>query len=76
MSEQTLEYVFEAFDRTLADNSMDYSIKAYAMTLPSESTLAEELEEVDSETLRKARGNVRKAIPRKFPNELLTASMN
>ena len=43
MSETTLNNVYEAFERTLADTNMDMSIKAYALTLPSESTLAEEL---------------------------------
>ncbi len=73
MSEQTLEFVNEAFERTLADNSMDYSIKAYAMSLPSEGTLSEELDEVDPEALRKARGRVRKAIARKFQQQLMDA---
>lgn len=73
MSDQTLSYVFEAFERTLVDGNMDFSIKAYAMTLPSEGTLSEELEEVDPVALRKARGTVRNAIARKFKSELLSA---
>lgn len=73
MSEKTLEYVFEAFERTMADKNMDSSIKAYAMTLPSEGTLSEELSEVDPVALRKARGTVRKAIARKFQSKLIDA---
>jgi len=73
MSEQTLDYVFEAFERTLADESMDFSIKAYAMTLPTEGTLSEELDEVDPVALREARGAVRKAVARKFQSSLLDA---
>lgn len=73
MSDQTLEYVEEALERTLADTSMDYSIKAYALTLPSEGTLSEELDEVDPVALRKARGTVRKAIARKFQSKMLEA---
>ncbi len=82
MSDKTLDYVFEAFERTMEDVNMDYSIKAYAMTLPSEGTLSEELNEVDPEALRNARGTVRKAIARKFQAKLLdaynelTAAMN
>ena len=54
MSETTLGYVFEAFEGTLEDKSMDFSIKAYAMTLPTESTLSEELKEIDPVALKKA----------------------
>ena len=73
MSDKTLEYVFEAFERTMEDGSMDFSIKAYAMTLPTEGTLSEELDEVDPVALRRARGTVRKAIARKFQAKLLDA---
>ena len=73
MSETTLGYVFEAFEGTLNDDKMDYSIKAYAMTLPSESTLSEELTEVDPVALRKARGAVKKAIAKKFYSQFLQA---
>lgn len=73
MSDTTLGYVFEAFEGTLKDTNMDFSIKAYAMSLPTESTLSEELEEVDPVSLRKARGAVKKAIAKKFQSELLDA---
>lgn len=73
MSETTLSYVFEAFEGTLKDSNMDNSIKAFAMTLPSESTLAEELEEVDPVALKKARGAVKKAIAKKFYSQFLEA---
>ena len=83
MSETTLNYVYEAFERTLADTNMDLSIKAYALTLPSESTLGEELsgKAVDPVALHKSRGVIRKSLARKFQKELqsvyeeLTASM-
>ena len=42
-----------------------------ALTLPSESTLAEEMDIVDPVALREARGAIRLAIARKFQNELL-----
>lgn len=81
-SEDTLEYVMEAFGRTLNDKAAsDYSIQAYAMTLPGESTLAESMDVIDPISLRDARGSVKKAIARKFQADLqsrydeLTAEM-
>jgi len=72
MTEKTKDFVFKAFERTLSDPNMDLSIKAYALTLPSESTLAEELSEgkVDPVAIHKSRGAVRLAIARKFQQEL------
>jgi aminopeptidase N len=72
MTEKTKDYVFKAFERTLSDPNMDFSIKAYALTLPSESTLAEEISEgkVDPVAIHKSRGAVRLAIARKFQKEL------
>ena len=47
MNQQTLDLVLEDFGSTLGENDdMDSSIKADALTLPAESTLAEELETV------------------------------
>jgi len=73
-SDATTGYVMEAVERTLASEDMDSSIKAYALTLPSESTLAEEIAdgEVDPVALRDARGAVRVAIARKFQKEFQT----
>jgi len=73
VSDATMGYVMEAFERTLNSEDMDSSIKAYALTLPSESTLAEEIPDgkVDPVALRKARGAVRVSIARKFEKELL-----
>jgi aminopeptidase N len=68
---QTLDYVNEAFGRTLADKTTsDYSIKAYALTLPTEGTLAEEVDVVDPVAIRKARGAVKRGIARKFQSEI------
>jgi len=68
---QTLDYVSEAFGRTLAsDPGNDYSIKAYALSLPSEAGLSEELDVVDPVALRKARKETKKAIARKFEKEI------
>ena len=71
LSDTTREYVNEAFHRTLVDSeTTDYSIQAYALTLPSESTLAEELDVVDPVAIHEARGTVKKAIARKFQEEI------
>ena len=81
-SEKTLDYVMEAFGRALMDKEApDYSIQAYNLILPSESTLAEDMATVDPIGLHKARGQVKKAIARKFQKEIralydeMTASM-
>lgn len=72
-SEDTLGYVMDAFGRTLNDkDTTDYSITAYAMTLPGESTLAESMEEIDPVGLRDARSTVKKAIARKYQADLQT----
>ena len=70
-TEHTVDYVMEAFGRTLATKSTsDYSIQAYALTLPGESTLAESMDVIDPLGVRKARGDVKKVIARKFATEL------
>ena len=72
VSETTQVYVNDAFGRALADKeSKDYSIQAYTLILPSEGTLAEEMEVVDPIGIHKARGSVKKALARKFQTELL-----
>ena len=79
--EPDFDSVFEVFGRILSGEADDYSIQAYALTVPSESTLAEDLDVVDPVAIRKARGTVKKTIARKFETEIkslydkLTASM-
>lgn len=81
-SGKTLDYVFEAFGRTLALDTNDYSIQAYGLIMPTEGTLAEDLDVVDPVALHKARGDVKKSIARKFYPEIkakydeLTAAMD
>ena len=71
MSEKTYDYAKEAFGRTLVDKkSTDYSIIAYALILPSESTLAELVDVVDPIAIHKARGDVKKRLAREFQTEL------
>ena len=68
----TEKYVFEAFQRALALDTNDFSIQAYALIMPSESTLAEELDVVDPVALHKARGSVKKSIARQFYSQIRT----
>ena len=71
-SDKTTEYVNEAFERTLMDKeTTDFSIQAYALILPSEGTLAEDMKIIDPIGLHKARGSVKKALARKFQAQLL-----
>ena len=67
---KTLDYVEEAFGRALNMDGNDYSIQAYALTLPSESTLAEDMTVVDPVALHKARGSVRESLARKYFSEI------
>jgi aminopeptidase N len=66
---KTWGYVKEAFQRTLTDyDSEDYSILAYALTLPSEGTLIELVDEgsVDPLAIHKSRGMLKKALANEF----------
>jgi aminopeptidase N len=70
-SEGTLKYANEAFSRTLLEEGPpDLSIQAYALMLPTEGTLAEEMEVIDPIGISKARGEVKKAIARKSEGDL------
>jgi aminopeptidase N len=78
---KTAEHVYKAFQRTLALNTDDYSIQAYGLIMPTESSMAEELDVVDPVALHEARGDVKKMIARKFHSSIrakydeLTAAM-
>lgn len=70
-SADTLAFAEEAFGRLLAEKEVsDYSIQAYALMLPTEGTLAEEMETVDPVGLHKACGAVKKSLARKFESEI------
>ncbi|KAL7543388.1 hypothetical protein ACHAXR_013343 [Thalassiosira sp. AJA248-18] len=72
--DETLNRVLETFGQTHKDPSIsDDSIRAFALTLPSESSLSESVTVVDPPAIRKARKLVKKAIARKFKDELLAA---
>jgi aminopeptidase N len=69
----TWNYVEQAFARTLdtcLDNS-DYSVSAYVLTLPSESTLAEEMDVIDPIGLHQARSTVKQQLARRFQSVLM-----
>lgn len=69
--EMTEQYVSQAFERALTDTeTTDYSIQAYTLILPTESTLAEEMTIIDPIGLHKARGEVKKKLARKFEMEI------
>jgi aminopeptidase N len=84
VASKTLEYIKEAFGRTLGEKeSTDFSIISYALTLPSEGTLAELVDGiVDPMAIKMARGTIKKALAREFQSELkerydeLTAAMD
>ncbi|MEX0961005.1 MAG: aminopeptidase N [Burkholderiales bacterium] len=64
---------FAAFGRVLADAAADPAFAAEAMSLPSEATLAEQMEEVDPDALHAARTALRKQIAAHLKGELLLA---
>jgi len=69
----TWKHVREAFERTLTDyDSEDYSILAYALTLPTEGTLVELVEsgKVDPLAIHESRGRVQEALAREFKDAL------
>lgn len=69
-SPKTMDYIYEAFERSLNLDTNDYSIQAYALVLPAESTMSEEMKVIDPVGLHKARGAVKKAIARKFYSQI------
>ncbi len=61
----------EAFGRVLADGPRDPAFAAEALNLPSESTLAEQLEVVDPDALHASRVGVRRQVAAALRKELL-----
>jgi aminopeptidase N len=64
---------FQAFERVLAEAGRDPAFAAEALALPSEGYLAEQMDEVDPDTLHRARNALRRAIARRLKGELLLA---
>lgn len=72
--DETLDLVLSTFGATLNDATIsDDAIRAYALILPGESTLAEAVNVVDPPAIRNARKFVKKAIAKKFKSELSDA---
>ena len=63
--------VIKAFRSVLTDRSLDASFKAEALSLPSEITIAEQMEEVDPGAIHTARVFVRRELARACAKELL-----
>jgi aminopeptidase N len=61
----------DAFARVLADGSRDPAFAAEALTLPSENTLAEQMEVVDPDALHAARNGLRRQLAGALRNEML-----
>ena len=60
-----------AFGRVLADAAKDPAFAAEALGLPSEATLAEDMDTVDPDTLHAVRNSLRRAIATTLKKELL-----
>ena len=65
--------VIKAFRSVLTDPSLDASFKTEALSLPSEITIAEQMEQVDPGAIHTARVFVRRELARACSKELLTA---
>jgi len=69
--DETINLVLETFGRTLKDTTIsDDSIRAYTLTLPGESTLAESVTVIDPPAIHSARKQVKIKIARKFKDEI------
>ena len=76
-SEATINLVLETFGKTLGDESIsDDSIRAYALTLPGEATLAESVSVIDPPAIHEARKYVKNLIARKFKEQLTSCYQN
>ncbi len=64
---------FDAFSRVLADAASDPAFAAEALALPSETYLAEQLDEVDPDALHTARNLLRRKVAETLKGDLLLA---
>jgi aminopeptidase N len=72
-SKSTIDLVHQTFGKTLTDETIsDDSIRAYALKLPSESTLAESVEVIDPPAIHLARKLVMTMIARTFQDQLMS----
>jgi len=65
--------LIEAFARTLEPNALDDGLAAEALTLPSEGFLAEQVEEIDTDSIHVAREFMRRAIAAALESQLAEA---
>ena len=65
--------VIRAFRTVLTDTQLDAAIKAEALALPSEITIAEQMDEVDPGVIHTARVFLRRALAQSCRRELLAA---
>lgn len=75
--DESLDRVLKTFGQTLKDEGIsDDSIRAFALILPSESTLSKAVTIIDPPAILKARNYVKKLIARRFKEDLLVAYNN
>jgi aminopeptidase N len=65
--------VIDAVSATLRSNSLDPAFQGEAILIPSDSLIAERMEEVDPDTIHASRETLREAIGRTLSDELLGA---
>ncbi|TAK71242.1 MAG: aminopeptidase N [Betaproteobacteria bacterium] len=70
---KTPQAFIEAFARVLADAPRDPAFGAEALALPSETYIAEQLDEVDPDAIHAVRNAVRRDLAQALKSELLTA---
>jgi aminopeptidase N len=66
---QLPEMVEQAFRRTLLNDQLDPSMRAYALILPTTATLGEEMESIEPRGLHRTRGGMRKALGSRLASE-------
>ena len=69
----TAQRFFTAFSRVLSDAANDPAFAAEALALPSETYLAEQLEEVDPDAVHTARNLLRRKVAQTLKGDLLLA---
>ena len=72
-TDETTSYVCQLFKRILdqQDGSVDYGMQAYAMTLPHEEAIAEEVAVVNLVKIQAARDSIQQLLARKYYAKLM-----
>lgn len=73
-TQDTMDRVCQVFGQLLdnQDASIDYGMQAYALVLPLEAAIAEELDVVDFISIHKARMTAKQLLARRFQSRLLS----